>query len=304
MKQKAEKVVILMSSYNGEKYIGQQLDSIFEQDYPNIEVLVRDDGSTDKTTEILKIYEQQHDNLHVIYGNNTGVIESFFSLLSHADSTAAYYAFSDQDDIWLKDKISAAVEAINREDENLPVLYATEVQPIDEEGHLLKKAVLSNYVKPCFSNALVENVCVGCTTVMNHSAYQLLKDKKPSFTIMHDFWCYLVVSCLGKVLYDSTPHIHYRQHQGNVLGVSTSMLGLMQKRIQNFKKHRNTLYRQAKEFKKLYTPDGENGILLEEFIQSEKKLGKRLRIVRGKRIFRQNKGDNLIFQILLITGIL
>ena len=304
MKHTAEKVVILMSAYNGEKYIGQQLDSIFEQDYPNVEVLVRDDGSTDRTTEVLKQYEQQHDNLQVIYGKNKGVIESFFSLLSQADSRAAYYAFSDQDDIWLKDKISAAVQAISGEDENLPVLYATEVQPIDEEGNLLTKAVLSNHITPCFSNALVENVCVGCTTVMNHSAYQLLKDKKPAFTIMHDFWCYLVVSCFGKVIYDNTPHIHYRQHQGNVLGVSTSMMGLLQKRVQNFKKHRETLYKQAKEFKKLYTPDGENGILLEEFIQSEKKIGKRFRVVKGKRIFRQNKGDNLIFQILLITGIL
>lgn len=304
MKEKAEKVVILMSSYNGETYIGRQLDSIFEQDYPNIEVLVRDDGSTDRTTEILKTYEQQHDNLQVIYGENKGVIESFFTLLSQADSTAAYYAFSDQDDIWLWDKISTAVKAINKEDENLPVLYATEVQPIDEEGNLLKKAILSDRVKPCFSNALVENVCVGCTSVMNHSAYRLLKDKKPSFTIMHDFWCYLVVSCFGKVIYDSVPHILYRQHQGNVLGVSTSKMGLVQRRIQNFKKHRKTLYKQAKELKKLYTPDGENGILLEEFIQSEKKIGKRFRVLKGKRIFRQNKGDNLIFQILLITGIL
>lgn len=304
MKQSAEKVVILMSTYNGENYIKQQLDSILEQDYDNIEVLVRDDGSTDRTTEILRKYEQQHDNLRVIYGHNKGVIDSFFTLLCQADSSAAYYAFSDQDDIWLKDKISAAVQAIGRENGNLPVLYATEVQPIDEEGNLLKKAVLSNHIRPCFSNALVENVCVGCTTVMNRNAFLLLKDKKPEYTIMHDFWVYLVVSCFGKVIYDHTPHIHYRQHGGNVLGVSTSITGLLQKRIKNFKKHRKTLYWQAKEFKKLYTPGGENGILLEAFIESEKKWGKRFHILKGNGIFRQNKGDNLIFRILLITGIL
>ena len=98
------KVQVLMSTYNGEKYIRQQLDSIMNQTYANVSILVRDDGSSDKTVEILREYESRYGGrISILLENNRGVVHSKFILLHHSDSSASYYCFCDQDDIWLPD---------------------------------------------------------------------------------------------------------------------------------------------------------------------------------------------------------
>ena len=98
-----KKVAVLLSTYNGEKYVGAQIHSILTQNYKNIEIVVRDDGSKDKTVEIIKEYMQKYSNIVLHQGENLGFIKSFFELLKYED--ADYYAFADQDDIWLPNKI-------------------------------------------------------------------------------------------------------------------------------------------------------------------------------------------------------
>ena len=111
-------VQVLLSSYNGEKYIREQLDSILAQEGVNIQLLIRDDGSTDGTNSILTEYEQRCDNISVIYGINVGVIQSFFLLLEQAGSYP-YIALADQDDVWLKQKLKRAIEKIKKEENNI-----------------------------------------------------------------------------------------------------------------------------------------------------------------------------------------
>ena len=105
-----------MSTYNGEKYLREQIDSILNQDYPEISLLIRDDGSTDGTVDILKEYAQKYRDIDYYVGENLGVQNSFFDLMKRADKRAYYYAFADQDDVWLPGKIKRAIELLEREE--------------------------------------------------------------------------------------------------------------------------------------------------------------------------------------------
>ena len=107
-----EKVQILMSTYYGEKYLREQLDSIIKQTYPLINILIRDDGSSDGTLSILKEYAGKYDHVTYYEGENIGVIQSFLQLLKESDANVNYYAFADQDDVWLPEKIVRAVEKL------------------------------------------------------------------------------------------------------------------------------------------------------------------------------------------------
>ena len=110
-----KKVAIIMSTYNGEPFIRQQLDSILNQTYKNIELVVRDDGSKDKTVEIIKEYQEKYENIKFFQGENLGFVKSFFELLKLTE--ADYYSYADQDDIWIENKIEPAVNSLNKLDE-------------------------------------------------------------------------------------------------------------------------------------------------------------------------------------------
>ena len=122
-----KKVNVLLSAYNGEKYIREQIESILAQTYPNIELIIRDDGSKDRTVEILKEYEQRYENINVVLEKNIGVTASFFSLIEKSNSDNI--AFADQDDIWLPQKIEVAVQKLEKREK--PALYACNKVLID-----------------------------------------------------------------------------------------------------------------------------------------------------------------------------
>ena len=306
-----KEVQVLLSSYNGEKYIREQLDSILAQENVAVKLLVRDDGSTDKTVEILKAYEEANDNIRVLYGENLGVIHSFFTLIEEAEE-AEFTAFADQDDVWLPEKLFRAVSALEEQKSELPLVYCSAKQLVDEQLQPLRSGIRYGTVTPDFGNALVENMCTGCTCVINREVLQLLKGRTPDFTVMHDFWIYLVGSCFGRVLYDKESYILYRQHSGNELGAASSLLENYKRRIKNFKKHRGQLTRQAKELLRLYEKElsGDdkkltaNRALAEELVQAKKDKKIRRKLVKEGKVFRQRKSDDGIIKVLLLLGLL
>lgn len=306
-----KEVQVLLSSYNGEKYIREQLDSILAQENVAVKLLVRDDGSTDKTVEILKAYEEANDNIRVLYGENLGVIHSFFTLIEEAEE-AEFTAFADQDDVWLPEKLFRAVSALEEQKSELPLVYCSAKQLVDEQLQPLRSGIRYGTVTPDFGNALVENMCTGCTCVINREMQQLLKGRTPDFTVMHDFWIYLVGSCFGRVLYDKESYILYRQHSGNELGAASSLLENYKRRIKNFKKHRGQLTRQAKELLRLYEKElsGDdkkrtaNRALAEELVQAKKDKKIRRKLVKEGKVFRQRKSDDGIMKVLLLLGLL
>jgi glycosyltransferase involved in cell wall biosynthesis len=129
----ALKVKVLLSTYNGARFLREQLDSLLAQSYKDVFIDIRDDGSTDDTCRILQEYSGKHPNIHVVYGGNIGVIESFFILLREAGENHDFLAFCDQDDIWLPDKIHNAVNAMTGEDNRKPLLYCSRYEFVNEE---------------------------------------------------------------------------------------------------------------------------------------------------------------------------
>lgn len=210
------KICIIMSTYNGEKYIEQQLDSIFKTP-KNIFLYVRDDGSKDRTIEILRDYGIKHAvPIEVNEGKNVGSAESFLTALRECPK-ADYYAFCDQDDVWVDGKLSAAAEQIDTT--NQPVLWCSDYQVTDSELHVIIPSVLEQPVQDSVRAVFYNNV-PGCTMVFNWALMQELRKVNISKIRMHDIMAINVALITGKVIFDKTPYVLYRQHGNNVLGYS------------------------------------------------------------------------------------
>lgn len=319
-----KKIQVLMSTYNGAEYLGDQLDSILGQDceeqgIAQLSIFIRDDGSSDGTQRILEEYEKKHpDQVRWVQGKNRGVIKSFFELLQKADENADYFAFSDQDDYWMADKLSSGIHLMEKVgEEGIPVLYCCRPKLTDEHLEELTGNIKRPPIYPSFGNALIENVVTGCTAILNQALRKLVIAELPEFTAMHDRWFYLVASCFGVVVYDETPHICYRQHGGNVVGTKSGRFAELKERLSRFWGKRHDISRQTEEFLRIFgnlskenlqqfrseNKVSENLMLAENLMAARHSFGKRLNLVRGKRLRRQRKYDNKVFKVLILLGI-
>ena len=220
-----KKLLILLSTYNGEKYLSELLDSVFNQTYKSIDLLVRDDGSTDDTLFLLKKYSEKY-SIRIIEGKNIGAAESFFDLIKSADNTYKYYAFCDQDDVWLPEKIEAAVSKLEEVKNDCPNLYYSGQILVDDKLNKISNHHLDN--TRSYKANFIFNQMAGCTAVLNNALFRLLKAYKPNNVYMHDAWCYKVcVTCNGNVIVDDKEYILYRQHGNNTVGLSKSIHGKM-----------------------------------------------------------------------------
>ncbi|ALH99878.1 glycosyltransferase [Pseudomonas sp. FW306-02-F02-AA] len=214
------RVAILLSTYNGEKYLAAQLESLISQEYQNWEIHASDDGSSDGTLEILERYRESlgASRLSIYRGPGRGFAANFMSLVRREGIQASYFAFCDQDDIWAKEKISSAVRCLE-EGGLVPALYCSRTRLVDESGVEMGYSALFSG-QPCFENALVQSIAGGNTMVLNASARKLLSRTPVALSIVsHDWWAYLLVSGSGgKVYYDPTPQVDYRQHDNNLMG--------------------------------------------------------------------------------------
>lgn len=221
----APRVQVLLSAHNGARFLREQLDSILAQDWPALSLKVRDDGSSDDTRAILSEY-QAAGRLQAEFGPHLGALQSFALLLDSADGQADYFAFSDQDDVWLPGKIrravhcleAAAAEDRGEESGELPLLYGCRSTITDAALHPLGLTPLPRR-GPSFANALVESILHGGTLLMNQMARAKIASRGiPREALAHDWWCYLVISATGRVIYDPSPQRLYRQHSGNLTG--------------------------------------------------------------------------------------
>lgn len=220
-------IQILLSTFNGEKYLHEQIESILQQKSVDFSILVRDDESRDSTCEILNSYQEQ-GILRWYEGRNLKSAHSFFDLILHADF-ADFYALSDQDDYWINDKLDVAIEALSKFEDSKPALYFSKAKCVDEKleeikGNRYPKNALS------FGTALLQNNVTGCTLVFNRALLQLLRQGIPATILMHDHWIYLVCKAFdGNVIYDPSSHILYRQHGNNVIGSNSNPLDRFKK---------------------------------------------------------------------------
>lgn len=222
-------VAVLMSTYNGEKFIKEQIDSILNQKSVRVTLMIRDDGSSDATQTVCKEYTKKISNVNFYQGENVGVGRSFMDLLKNAPE-ADYYAFADQDDVWLVDKLERAVKKIESaysKDGALssitPILYTSNQILVNENLEKLGMRFLDT-PRHDLIQEVVTNKLSGCTMVMNKELRNImikneyLPDNYILDTRLHDTWTVIIACIFGLVLYDEDSGILYRQHQGNVVG--------------------------------------------------------------------------------------
>lgn len=226
-------VTVIMSTFNGEKYLAEQIDSILGQDYPDLKLVVRDDGSTDGTLELLDGYAAAHDSIKAYKGENVGLVRSFFAGLEQIDPESEYVSFADQDDVWHQDKIRRAVRMMDEENPSIPLMYFSERNYCDEKLQNPKPSRLSKR-SVRFGLSLFDNVCAGNTIVINRAMLRMLMRSNPDDIYYHDWWMELLASCFGKVIYDSAPTLEYRRLDESVSPSGKKGVALLSYRIHEY----------------------------------------------------------------------
>ncbi|PSH57394.1 glycosyltransferase family 2 protein [Phyllobacterium sophorae] len=220
-------VSVLLATYNGAAFLSEQLASIESQTYPAIDIWVSDDGSTDATLELLDSWRQKwaKGRFTVLPGPQKGYAENFRSLIVNPDIISAYYAFSDQDDLWEPEKIATSVGWIEHNSPAGPALFCSRTLAVTDEGSVIGPSPLFTRT-PSFKNALAQSLAGGNTMLYNRAAHEILAEaSRRSDFVSHDWWIYLIVSGAGgTVHYSPEMLVHYRQHVNNQIGSNLGML--------------------------------------------------------------------------------
>lgn len=298
-----DKVVVLLSSYNGEKYIREQLDSILAQEEIIPMIIVRDDGSTDKTCSILDEYQQQ-GNLTWYNGENLKPARSFIHLIQNAPE-CQYYALCDQDDFWMKDKLKIAISKLRECNAEKPALYYGCPRLVDAELNLLPiyKGALQRMTD--FNSMLINSNATGCTMVFNKKLLDIVKQSNPDFIYMHDAWIHKI--CIinnGTLLFDEDVHILYRQHGNNVVGISNSKIKKVKQHLASLKSKEcirsKTLQSLEKCYGYLLTPERLQELRLTAYYKMSFKS--RVKLLLNSRIKTAYARRNILFELAVLLG--
>lgn len=224
-------VDILLPTYNGEKYLLQQIKSLLFQSYSNIHIYIRDDGSTDKTLEIIGMicakYPQKITWIKDTLGN-LKTANNVFTLMKYSKSK--YIMLADQDDVWKKDKVEILLNAIKdkeRKYNNIPLLICSDSYVTDENLNIITSSFIK-YERLCkkrihFSNLLQRNVIQGSASIFNRRLLVQALKGYPIEIVYHDGWISMVAAALGKIFWCNDKLMYYRQHSQNVLGATTQV---------------------------------------------------------------------------------
>ena len=222
-------IEVLLATYNGERFLREQVDSILTQDHVNVRILARDDGSSDETVQILNEYAERYPARFQVMPPSpaTGSAKDNFGLLMRA-STASHICFADQDDVWLPDKVTKTIQAMEQlESEwgvDTPLLVFTDLHVVDDQLRPLHESFwATEKINPARINHLPlllgQNVVTGCTAMLNRSLVELSLSM-PGEAYMHDGWIALLACTIGKAAAVNARTVLYRQHDRNVIGVA------------------------------------------------------------------------------------
>lgn len=242
------KVYVMLSAYNGEKYISKQIDSILSQTHVNVTLHIRDDGSTDRTCDILDEYAEKFPNIIVSQGDNIGYAASFWTILLQAPDCYDYYAFSDQDDVWDPDKLAAGIHALSQSQGQYR-LYASALNVTDEELNYQYTNTF-NRLKPQLGSAITRPRLSGCTMIFNPALLLLCQKmdiRQPDGKCMsHDGAVYLsYLACGGKIVFSQKSYISLRRHPETVTGHGKNILKRIHSVLDIFTDRKNEASRQT-----------------------------------------------------------
>ncbi|MCL4922211.1 glycosyltransferase family 2 protein [Streptococcus suis] len=302
------KVNILMSTYNGQQFLAEQIRSIQEQSYTDWTLFIRDDGSSDNTKEILKDFERQDSRIHLIdsdKSDNLGVIKSFHKLVNH--DRADYYFFSDQDDVWLPNKLELSLNEAQNYPANLPLMVYMDLKVVNQDLEIMTESMVksqSHHANTELVQELTENTVTGGVAMINHTLAEMWQETDG--ILMHDWYLALLASAFGNLVFIDQPGELYRQHSDNVLGART-----LSKRFKKwirphilFAVYWDLIKNSQKQARHLLQMplSQSNRELIEAFVTiMDKPMLERFRILR-KYGLRKNKAfHTLVFTTLIIT---
>lgn len=301
-----EKILLMLSTFNGEKYLSEQLDSILVQNGVDITILIRDDGSTDHTVSILQKYKRKFpDKIIVNLADNIGCSGSFLALMKLAANEYRdfdYYAFSDQDDIWMPDKLEVATTALDTSDDNIKLYYC---RPLLVNHDLTPLKSMPKIAKGTLKESFIIQPCIGCSMVFSKELLEKAAMGNPDRIPIHDAWVYKVCLALGgKLISDPTPHILYRQHSSNTVGGVQGFRKKWKRRLAAFIDPNRKRSQQAQlllHYYLPYLPENEKSILtdISRYRQSFKT---KIKIISDKDYSSSHRLHNLMFRVAVLFG--
>lgn len=299
-----------MSIYNGEKYLSTQLESLVLQQGVQVSLTVRDDASFDRSCQIVEEFGKRLP-VTLIRGENAGVARSFLELVHQVAEDADYYAFCDQDDYWLPEKLLKAVEKIEADgyEESKPTLYYSNVKRVGPDLEEIEDPFKKNYHTETFPAVILLTEAPGCTMVFNRALLILLKSYMPEYLPMHDSWALRVCAAVGgRVIYDDASYIHYRQHEKNEVGGLEKMkyrpLTLFMYRVRKLFNFSYRPHDTGAELLKGYREEisEERQEILRLLIDSKKSILARSKLLFGKKIRTPYFIYNLKFKLQVLAN--
>lgn len=303
---KLDTVSVILSAYNGEKYLKEQLDSILNQENISVKLICRDDGSSDDTLTILKTYkENNRDIVDITAGDNIGCVRSFYEALSRAVSLnpeCNYFAFADQDDYWLTDKLASGVKMMSGINNDIPILYYCKPKLVDEDLIPVKDTWNSdNY--STLGEACMIQPAAGCTMMFNRKTAELFLRATPEDMLLHDSWLYkTVVAMDGAIIEDSCPHILYRQHENNLVGGEKTFLSDIRRRYQTFFHNRHERLKSIRSLLNVYASDmpEKNLKFLKTLSNYNKSFKCKVKILLSREFRTNRRMSNICFKISVL----
>lgn len=295
-----KKVAVLISTYNGDKYLKEQIESVLTQKCKyKIDIIVRDDGSNDNTMKILDDY-QNRGLLKWYSGDNLKPAKSFLDLLSKCGKYD-YYAFCDQDDVWDSEKIQKAIDILDSKDKEY-AMYFSNKKIVDQNLKFLNYDRCDFVVS--FETAMVRNIATGCTMVINDKLRNVIVQNHVNYIEMHDSYIYRVCLLLnGYCYFDENSYINYRQHLGNVIGYNENLVSRIKRRLKSLFKCEHSRTKTSRELLRLYETkiDSDKKEFLERMMNSNK-IKNKIWLLKNKKIKTESLEKNIVFKIALILG--
>lgn len=294
-------LAVVMSTYNGAAHVAEQLDSILAQDAPNVDIYVRDDGSSDNTVEILHTYEQK-GQITLWAEPNAGVVGSFIDGITRVADRYDFVALCDQDDVWHPDKLSRALAVLAEHDQSIPQLYCAEYIYCDQDMNPGDRSHL-NRIGVTFATMLYENMVSGNTTVMNQTMARMIAKAGTTGVYTHDWWMGLIATALGELTFDNFTCLDYRRTGSNVSPSGTGGVKLFLYRVRTFfqKGELSRVTEQLERLEELYADQmpADRRALLERFLRR----GRLVKAFTPRRL-RQMLRDEVALRLLFIAGLL
>ncbi|GEM_PF-2277511 len=284
-------VYVVMAVFNGEKFLDEQIKSIFDQKQIDVKLLIVDDGSTDNSLNIILKWQQAGFEIYLESADHVGSSKAYASILKRVPR-GAFVAFSDQDDVWKDDKLAVQIESFNSDK---PSLVTSRRFYIDEEGREIGTSPTLRR-PPSWRNAFIENIAYGNTIVLNPKGLELITLKAIPTDVYFDAWIYLLLSSVGTVITLDEPLVRYRLHENNQIGIGKNRMNVRKVRLGFLK-----FYTQVQMLVELYPEYLPNEVSNEahKFLAAYRSSSITFRYLRvfKLKVYRQSAYDHFLFRL-------